>query len=104
MMWALTLLLSACSSRFLLHSSFSQSGKTSDVNAIHLPSGDQTGAAAPVEIFVTCSLWPPSWSITQTWVPVVKAIFFPSGDQRGALDERSPDVNCFRPPPSIEVV
>src|SRR6185503_19529151 len=101
-MWALTLLLSACSSFFLLHSSLSQSGKTSDVNAIHFPSGDQTGAAAPVEIFVTCSLSSPSLSITQTWLPVVKAIFLPSGDQRGALDDLSPDVNCFRPLPSIE--
>src|SRR5688572_32740889 len=59
-MCALTLLLSACSSRFLLQSSSLQSGWTSDVKAIHLPSGDQTGAAAPVEIFVICSLSPPS--------------------------------------------
>src|ERR1043165_7345292 len=104
MMCALTLLLSAASSRFLLQSSLSQSGSTSDVDAIHLPSGDQTGSAAPVEIFVTCSLWSPSWSITQTWLPVVYAIFFPSGDQRGALDERSPEVNCFMLPPSMETV
>src|ERR1051325_8289135 len=104
MMWALTLLLSACSSRFLLHSSLSQSGYTSDVNAIHFPSGDHTGAAAPVEILVTCSLWSPSFSITQTCLPVVKAIFFPSGDQRGDEDDLSPDVNCLMLPPSSEVV
>src|ERR1051325_9466977 len=99
MMWALTLLFSACSSRFLLHSSLSQSGYTSDVNAIHLPSGDHTGAAAPVEIFVTCSLLSPSLSITQTWLPVVKAICLPSGDQRGDEDDLSPEVNCLMPPP-----
>src|SRR5215207_11371181 len=101
-MWALTLLLSVCSSRFLLQSSLLQSGYTSDVNAIHLPSGDHTGAAAPVEIFVTCSLSSPSLSMTQTWLPVVKAIFLPSGDQRGALADLSPEVNCFRPLPSID--
>src|ERR1044072_1621911 len=102
-MWALNLLLSACSSRFLLHSSLSQWGERSDVNAIDLLARDQKRAAPPLEIFVTCSLWSPSLSIPQTWLPVVKAIFFPSGDQRGDEDDLSPEVNCFMPPPSSEV-
>src|SRR5215207_9410129 len=98
-MCALTGLLAACSSRFLLHSSLLQSGYASEVNAIHFPSGDQTGPAAPVEIFVTCSLLSPSLSITQTCRPFVYAIFFPSGDQRGDDDEVLADVNCFMSPP-----
>jgi hypothetical protein len=73
------------------------------VNAIHLPSGDHTGPAAPVEILVTCSLSSPSLSITQICPPVVYAIFLPSGDQRGADDERSPEVSGFMLPPLIEV-
>src|SRR5687767_14143863 len=103
-MCALTLLFSACSSRFLLQSSSLQSGWTSDVKAIHLPSGDHTGAAAPVEIFVICSLSPPSsLSITQICPPVVNAIFFPSGDQRGAAEDVFPSVSRFNSPPPIGV-
>src|SRR5436190_21631222 len=102
-MCALTLLASASSSRFLLHASSLQSGRTSEVNAIHLPSGDQTGPATPVDIFVCWFLSSPSLSIVHNWPPVTNAIFLPSGDQRGADEELWPLVSCFAVPPSIEI-
>src|SRR5215207_3316350 len=102
--FAWTLLDSARASSALLQSSDVHSGYTSELNAIHLPSGDQTGFAAPVEICVTCFRSSPSGSIRQIWPPVVYAICLPSGDHRGELFDLSPVVICFRFVPSTRTV
>ena len=102
-MWALTLLLPLFSSRFLLQSSLLQSGYTSEVNAIHFPSGDQTGPAAPVEILVTCSLLSPSLHHPDLAAGDVRDLLSVRGPSAAPLHERSPVVSCFIPPPSIDV-
>src|SRR5688500_2648163 len=93
--FACTLLASIRLSSASLHWSLLHSGYTSELKAIHLASGDQTGFAALLEMRVNWRLRPPSASIVQICPPVVYAIERPSGDQRGALDEVMPVVNCF---------
>src|SRR5436190_17762344 len=69
--------------------------QTSLVNAIFLPSGDQTGPPAPVDNEVSARGLDPSGPISQTCgAPSFFATYasvFPSGDQRGS-DSPSPFV------------
>ena len=64
-----------------------QPGKTFDVNAIRVPSGDQSGPPAPVGTSVTRRASPPSAGMIQIWLEPsrseTKASDRPSGDQRG---------------------
>ena len=77
-----------------------------DVNAIHLPSGDQSGSVgfgAP-EVEIRCIAPPPAGtfaSVRRSAIFVAKQIHCPSGDQHGDDSSSGVAVNCFKFEPSV---
>ena len=76
-----------------------------DVNAIHLPSGDQSGSVgfgAP-GVGIRCIAPPPAGTFASTRrsaILVAKQIHWPSGDQHGDDSSSGVAVNCFKFEPS----
>ena len=88
--------------RLLQASSAPHSGYTSVENAIHLPSGDQTGSETPVETRVSGRASPPSSGMRYRFEPssrlVMKSRDLPSGENTGELSLVSPRVICRAAP------
>src|ERR1700751_5708489 len=84
---AFTGFFSFSSSRFLLHASSLQSGKTEVVKRTVFPSGDHFTMSAPAESLVSGCASPPSMERTYTCESPLRAerntMVFPSGDHFG---------------------
>src|SRR5882757_920554 len=77
-----------------------------DVNAIHLPSGDQSGSVGleTPEVGIRCTAPPPAGTLASTrraFILVAKQIHCPSGDQHGEDSSSGVEVNCLRFEPSM---
>src|SRR5712671_457759 len=77
-----------------------------DVNAIHLPSGDQSGSVGleTPEVGIRTAAPPPAGTLASTrrsFIFVAKQIHCPSGDQHGEDSSSGVAVSCFRFVPSM---